>query len=116
CEFAVDKMDAFGFTISEGKVTPSRERVEALSRAKKPESEKELLSFLGATNYYRGWIAKYADQEAIMRECVKDGWNWTNDTERAYQTLLNELRRLPSGYPCHLDAKRLELHTNASGM
>ena len=115
CEFCLESIDAFGFTITNGKVTPSTKRVEALKRLKKPEKAKEMQSFIGMMNYYRGLLDHFADSEAALREFCGT-LKWTEECEKAYTGLLAQLEALPGIYPRYLDAEALELHTDASNV
>lgn len=82
---------------------------------KKPENAKELESFIGAVNYYRGFVKNFADLEVALRGAIHDNnLVWSTTTDSAYEQLVKELKRLPSLAPYSYSATRLELHTDAS--
>ena len=109
-------MEAFGFTISAGKVTPNVKRVvEALARLVKPENEKQVQKFLGMVNYYRRLISHFADLEEPLRRFCKT-MEWTSECDKAYDTLIRKLSELPAVYPDYLKGATLEVHTDASNV
>ena len=115
CEFCLPSVEAFGFTISAGKVTPSEKRAEALARLVKPENEKQVQKFLGMANYYRGLIGHFADHEEPLRKFCKTA-EWTPDCDKAYDALVRKLGELPAVYPNYLENTTLEVHTDASNV
>ena len=115
CVFASPGVDVFGFHISQGHITPSPSRVKDLESTKKPETDRELESFIGAAGYYRHFVPKFAEHEAVLRRCAAS-WNWTPECEQAYQTIKAELVALPRGYPYVAPTAQLELHTDASNI
>lgn len=54
-----------GFRASEGK-SLSPKCVEAIQNIPKPETKKQVMSFLGITSYCRQWIPNYAEIEAPL--------------------------------------------------
>ncbi len=72
------------YRISDGRISPSPGRAEAIKRLKKHSNDKEMRSFLGMTNDDR-----YANHEAVLRRTIK-AWHWSEETEAAYQRLVEE--------------------------
>lgn len=67
-----------------------------INKLSKPQTPKQLQSFLGMLNYYyyyhhRSFIPDFASSEATLRQCVKSG-KWTKACEVAsYDRLKSEL-------------------------
>ena len=112
CEFGRKEIEIFGFLVANGSVKPSPRRVEAIENMKIPQSPKEIQSFLGVINYYRSFIPRFAENEAILRQQIKN-WNWTTKCEEAYNNLKAELVKLPTLHPFY-GKSELELFTDAS--
>jgi len=66
CTFAQGHLDAFGFTVFKGTIKPHADWVEAINRLKVPTNAQELQSFLGMMNYFRQFIVKFAEDEAVL--------------------------------------------------
>src|SRR3546814_6841682 len=82
---------------------------------KRPSNTKELQALLGVLNYYRRFLEKFADREAVLRKCSQE-WNWSSECEEAYQAAMQQVKSIPTLYPYYQDADVLELHTDASNL
>ena len=53
CVFGVDKLEFLGWAVSRTGISPLPKKVEAIRAFPAPRTQKDLLGFLGALNYYR---------------------------------------------------------------
>lgn len=100
CVWMSESLNLFGFTIGNGKLGIEEKRVDAINKIKKPETIKELQSFLGVCNYFRRLIKNYAEMETKIRSSInKDGKiEWTKEAEDGFYQLRNKLKCLPMTY------------------
>ena len=61
CVFFAKELEFLGHLISNGKIRPSKRKIEALFRYEQPTTLKQLLGFLGLANYYRKFIEHFAE-------------------------------------------------------
>ena len=57
CVFGRSTMDYLGYEVSSTGIRPLNRKVEAIQKIPKPESQKSLLHFLGALNYFRNCLS-----------------------------------------------------------
>jgi len=64
-------------------------KVDALTDWPKPTSVKEMRSFLGFGNYYKGFIDNYSALAHPLHELTKKNvqWRWTDKEQNAFDTL-----------------------------
>ena len=53
CEFGQQSVNYLGYKVDSSGLAPLKKKVEALEKFASPNTQKELLAFLGALNYYR---------------------------------------------------------------
>ena len=81
CRFFMREIKYIGHIISEGTLRMDPDKVEAILKWPPPTKLKELQSFLGAVNWYRGFIESYYDSANILQKKLsdKDKSPWTMD-------------------------------------
>ena len=87
-----------GHMLSAGGRTIMAERKTAILKAPKPLTKKQMMSFLGLTNYCRSWVPNYAEitaplQDLMYKEPLKmtDKLEWTVEAEKALCALKQAL-------------------------
>jgi hypothetical protein len=90
-EFASSKVKYLGFIISAGegiKVDPGK--VEAIKKWKAPIIIKGVRSFIGFSNFYRGFIKNFSEVAAPLMLLIRknQAWQW----EKKQQRLFNRLK------------------------
>ncbi|KAI1001394.1 hypothetical protein K3495_g6804 [Podosphaera aphanis] len=102
CEFSVKRTKYRGFIISSEGTVPSvrmdREKIRAVSDWKAPTTKKELRSFLGFANFYRGLIDEYSKIWAPLTSLTGKGtpWKWDSQERQAFETLKSKFVAEPA--------------------
>ena len=89
CDFAQFEVEQFGLTITGKGIRPSLENVTKIKNYPRPNCLKELKRFLGMTNYYREFIARFAEIAEPLQELNRKGtiYTWTNTREESFRQL-----------------------------
>lgn len=99
CYFGYDQLSYLGHGIGNGKKWPEDDKVQKIRSAKPPKTKKELRSILGTTNFYRGYISKYAEIAAPLTDKTKkhepEHIRWNEECENAFNTLKEKLADKP---------------------
>ena len=74
--------------------SPINSKVQGITEKLRPTNLKELKSFLGAVNQFNKFVPDLAAicfpfRSILKRDAV---WNWSNDHEKAFQTVNEELK------------------------
>ena len=62
CEIGHAKLDLLGHVVGGGSIKPQDKKLEKILGTRRPETKKELRSFLGTIGYYQKFIDNYADK------------------------------------------------------
>lgn len=80
-----------GHNLSAGGRTIVEDRKTAILQAPKPRTKKQMMSFLGLTNYCRNWVPNYAEITAPLHKLMytesmkmSDPLSWTEEAEKAF--------------------------------
>ncbi|RMC16935.1 hypothetical protein DUI87_06190 [Hirundo rustica rustica] len=88
-----------GYKVSAGQRTLGQDRKEAICQTPKPQTVKELRTFLGMTGWCRLWIYNYGllvkPLYALITEGSRD-LQWTKDATRAFNQLKKALMSAPA--------------------
>jgi hypothetical protein len=71
CEFLRTEVSYLGHIITEDGVRPDPKKVEAIENFPRPETTKQLKSFLGMASYYRKFIPKFIQTAAPLHSLLK---------------------------------------------
>ena len=89
CKFATDRVEYLGhFFTSQGiEVNPSK--IESVKSFPQPKTQKNVREFLGLCNYYRKFIAKFAEIAAPLNNLLKQDTEfvWSEQCESSFNTL-----------------------------
>ena len=104
-----------GHVVNEEGISPDLSKIEAVTLWPTPTSATEVKSFLGLCSYYRRFVPSFADvARPLHRSADGSPFQWTQETEGAFQELKKALTEAPIlAYP-NPDAKFV-LDTDASG-
>ena len=89
--FFTDKIDFCGYEISDGKIAPSKEKIEAIRNLKIPRSKEEAQSLFGALNYHRRFIQNFAQLALPISKTYRTSFSWTDEASRALEILKEKI-------------------------
>ncbi|RMC16927.1 hypothetical protein DUI87_06182 [Hirundo rustica rustica] len=88
-----------GYNVSAGQRTLGQDRKEAVYQTLKPQTVKELRTFLGMTGWYRLWIYNYGLLIKPLYDLIMEGsrdLQWTKEATRAFDQLKKALMSAPA--------------------
>ena len=92
--FGSKEVDFLGFMVNEHGMRPNPTKVSQILSIKAPTNKKDLQSFLGSINFYRGFISNVSEETKTLREVVKKNdkdFYWTCKEEKAFTKLKQAL-------------------------
>ena len=97
CTWFATSVHYLGHEISEEVIRVSKEKVKAIMEWPRPESIKELRSFLGLASFYRKHIKGFAFIAEPLHNLLKKDtkWVWKGDHKQAFNTLKKCLSEAP---------------------
>ena len=82
-----------------GEVRPEEDKTEKLRRAERPQTKKQLRSFLGLAGYYRKFVPNFAEIATPLTDGTKKGKpetvQWSQECEEAFNSLKDRLTTKP---------------------
>ena len=89
CQLVRHKVKFLGFSISSTGSSPTPDGVRSVQSLKRPESLKQLRSFLGSVGYYRDYIPNFTDIAIPLYDLTKkhNKFAWNNHANQAWITL-----------------------------
>ena len=93
CSFFQKRVEYLGFDVSAQGVQPSPEKVRTIVEWPRPQSVKDVRSFLGLAGFYRRFIKQFSLKARPLTDLTKDKitWQWTNKEENAFCNLKRSL-------------------------
>ncbi|KAK7105052.1 hypothetical protein V1264_019673 [Littorina saxatilis] len=99
CILGTDNVDFIGHSLKEGQKGLLLENVTKILNAPRPETKKQVRSFLGLAGYYREFIPNFAAITAPLSDMTRKGCPnrilWGPAQEKAYQTVRDLISRDP---------------------
>ena len=93
CEIGHAKLDLLGHVVGDGSIQPQDRKIEKIMEMRKPETKKELKSFLGTIGFHQKYIDKYAEKGKALTNLLKKGEpnqiKWDAESDESFQTLNN---------------------------
>ena len=118
CEFAhhcSKPMDWLGFTMEKALLKPQESKVEAIKNFERPATKKQAESFVSLASFYRRFIKSFARiAKPIYAAIHAEPFEWTQEAEKAFQTLKESLCSSPVLMLPKLN-KPFQIWTDASG-
>jgi len=91
CLLATNELNLFGYRIEDGRITPDDEKTKAVTHWPTPTTKKQLKSFVGLTNYFRGNILDYAESVFPLTELLgrykPEKLKWGEEQQNAFVAL-----------------------------
>ena len=116
CHFAKTEVQYLGHVLSASGVKPNPAKTDVVEHFPVPQTQKEVRSFLGLTNYYRRFVKGYSMIAAPMTKLLSKDveFSWSEECEKAFNLLKQRLITAPIlGFPDM--CKSFVLTTDASG-
>lgn len=115
CQILQRKVQFLGVIIEDGKVQPSSEKSDAISKYPKPTTVKQVQAFLGLTGYFRKFIPSYSVIAKPLSDLLKKEriFQFGENEEQAFETLKQSLSSQPV-LCLYKQGAETELHTDAS--
>ena len=99
CEIGHAKLDLLGHVVGGGSIQPQDRKIEKILEMRKPETKKELRSFLGTVGFHQKYIDKYAEKGKALTDLLKKGdpsqIKWDAESNESFQTLKTALTQKP---------------------
>ena len=110
-------MFVFRDVVGGGSIQPQDRKIEKIMELRKPETKKELKSFLGTIGFYQRYIDKYAEKGKALTNMLKKGEpnqiKWDAESDESFQTLKTALTQKPILRLTNFE-KQFVLQTDAS--
>jgi hypothetical protein len=100
-EFNSDTIEFLGHIVSKDGIRPDPKKIQVVKDWPRPQTAKQLRSFLGLANYFRKFIQGYSKIVAPLTSLTKEGVErrrpgvWTPKCEAAFHTLKRHLTEAP---------------------
>jgi len=110
------RVNFFGHTVSQEGVKPDEDKIRAVKDYPRPRNVDQVRAFVGFANYYRRFVAGFAEKAHELTQLTKKGvtWEWGEKQEGAFQCLKKSLISAPLlRYPDF--SKPFTIFTDASG-
>lgn len=93
CEFALPKIKYLGTMVSEKGQSPAPELIRKIREFPRPESKKELKSFLSLLSYYRRFFKNFAKESGELNEMTKlhVRFEWLEKHQKLFEKLRDKL-------------------------
>jgi hypothetical protein len=107
CNFLMTEINFLGHVINSKGIHPQKSKVEVINKIPVPKKRKELLRFLGATNFYSKFIESYATLAAPLYALIRNTdtmHNWTEECQRNFDEIKLRLMEEPVLY--HYDSSK----------
>ncbi|KAM7417008.1 hypothetical protein PAMA_016903 [Pampus argenteus] len=103
-QYCQEKVVYMGQSIQHGQRSISDSQIEAIRKAPKPRTVREMLTFLGIAGYSSAWVEGYASLTGPLRAMIKETGNahlhcnlsWTPDGLLAFETIKQKLQEAPA--------------------
>ena len=93
------ELDYLGHRVGRGVVKPDEEKMDKIRHAARPESKKQVRSFLGLVGFYRRFVPNFAEIALPLTEATRNQApvkvKWDEACERAFQELKDRLCEQP---------------------
>ena len=99
CTIGYKKIECLGHIVGDENISPNLEKVEVIQNATRPETKKQLRSFLGLVGFYRKFVPNFSSVALPLTDLTKKGCPnkllWTAAQEIAFTNLKQSLVKFP---------------------
>jgi RNase H-like domain found in reverse transcriptase/Reverse transcriptase (RNA-dependent DNA polymerase) len=115
CEYAKEKITFLGHQVSAGGFNIDEQKVSDINAFRSPRNSTELKSFLGLSNFVRGFIRNFSDLTKPLRDVDgKDKFRWGPEQEEAFETVKKKIADCTVAQGFFNTNDKTELYTDAS--
>jgi len=120
CRFGQDRVTYLGHIVGNGIRTPAEVKIKCIAEFPRPTTKSQMRAFLGLTGYYSRYVKGYSDLTAPLTNTLKGKQKkleipWSDDCEKAFQSLKNKLTEQPVLYAPDFE-KELIVQCDASNL
>lgn len=119
CEWARQETKYLGYQLGRGEVRPQVDKVEAILNSPRPQTKKQVRSFLGLIGWYRRFIPQFATLATPLTNLTgklsSNPVKWTEECEGAFQALKRHMCSSPVLRSPDFE-KRFLVQVDASGV
>lgn len=105
CKIAMSTVDFVGHRVGGDRIQPREALVQAIIEYPRPQTKKQVRSFLGLIGYYRKFIPNFSDRAAVLTDLTKgkspSNIPWSTNHELAFQDLKGVMQNPPILRPPH---------------
>ncbi len=91
CQFGFSNLNFVGHTVGSGVLRPGESKVKAAQEASRPQTKRQVKSFLGLVVFFRKYIPIFASVAVPLTDLTKKGLpnqvNWGESQEHAFNDL-----------------------------
>ena len=99
CMIGFTSIEFLGHKVGEGVLTPNQDKVNDIVEAKRPETKKQVQSFLGMVGFYRKFIPQFAEIALPLTNLTKKGCPnkivWEDEHQRSFERLKSNMTHKP---------------------
>ncbi|XP_068684916.1 uncharacterized protein [Montipora foliosa] len=105
CKIAMSSVDFVGHRVGGNRIEPRTALVQTIKEYPRPETKKQIRSFLGLVGYYRRFIPNFSSRTAVLTDLTRGKSptkiKWKDAHEFAFQDLKQALQNPPVLRPPH---------------
>lgn len=98
CSWAQMEVRYLGYLLGHGQIRPQVEKLKAIQNITRPQTKKQVRSFLGLIGWYRRFVPHFASLATPLTDLTKKSpakFCWTNECEEAFNSLKDLLCHEP---------------------
>jgi hypothetical protein len=100
CQFHVREVEFLGYIVSADGVAMAEDKIQAVLDWERPNSQRDVQSFMGFANFYRRFIKDFSKivkplTDTTAKEYSGKAWRWSDQCEEAFETLKKAFTSAP---------------------
>ncbi|XP_069140237.1 uncharacterized protein [Argopecten irradians] len=99
CSIGFKSLPCLGYVVGDQRLRPDQEKIKAIEEAPRPETKKQVRSFLGLASFYRRFIPNFSAIAIPLSDLTKKGLankvEWNANHEKAFLSLKKMLTSSP---------------------
>ena len=99
CSVGNTQVECLGYIVGNDRLLPNPQKVEAIKQAQKPQTKKQIKSFLGMVGFYNKFIPNFSHVATPLTDMTKRNTpnkvSWSQEAEKAFESLKDALISQP---------------------